>query len=168
MKVPSVFKKTAVLSAGLALFLATGPAVADLTEGEAFPEVTLSDQHGESLELPGDARVVLMTVEMAPADITNDVLADMGPEAIEEAGIRYVADTHGMPPFVLENVVMPRMQERAYTIGVTEGPEDMGFMPHRRDHVSVVFLDGEGTVTGTGSASSEAALRELLEDAGTD
>ncbi|OOC10640.1 MULTISPECIES: hypothetical protein [Thioalkalivibrio] len=166
MQALSVLKKTVVLSAGLGLLLAAAPAAADLSEGDAFPDVTLNDQHGEPLELPGDARVVLMTVEMAPADITNDVLGDMGPEAIEEAGIRYVADTHGMPPFVLENVVMPRMQERPYRTGVTEGPGDMGFMPHQRDHVSVVFLDGEGTVTGTGAAASEAALRQMLEGAG--
>ena len=166
MQALSVLKKTVVLSAGLGLLLAAAPVAADLSEGDPFPDVTLNDQHGEPLELPGDARVVLMTVEMAPADITNDVLGDMGPEAIEEAGIRYVADTHGMPPFVLENVVMPRMQERPYRTGVTEGPDDMGFMPHQRDHVSVVFLDGEGTVTGTGAAASEAALRQMLEGAG--
>jgi len=158
----------AVLPAALALSLAVLPATAlaaTVSEGDAVPERTLNDQHGESVEIPGDARVLLKTVEMAPANVANAVLGAMSAEERAASGVLYIADTHAMPPHVLQNVVLPRMQGRDYRTAVTSAPGDAGFMPHRAEHVTVVFLDAEGTVTGIEFADSEPALRELLEAA---
>lgn len=155
-------------AAALALSLAALPATAlaaTVSEGDAVPERTLNDQHGAPVEIPGDARVLLKTVEMAPANVANAVLGAMSPEEHAVAGVLYIADTYAMPPHVLQNVVLPRMQERDYRTVITNSPDDAGFMPHRAERVTVVFLDAEGTVTGIEFADSEPTLRELLEAA---
>jgi hypothetical protein len=138
----------------------------EVVEGEAFPERTLNDQHGNPLQIPGDARVILKTVEMAPADIANAVLGEMTEEERNEIGVIYIADIHQMPPHVMENVVLPRMQAREYPTVVTQSEQDAGFMPHTPEEVTVILLDGDGTVTGIHTAANEDRLKELLEQAG--
>ncbi|WP_019572180.1 MULTISPECIES: hypothetical protein [unclassified Thioalkalivibrio] len=138
----------------------------DVVEGETFPERTLNDQHGNPLQIPGAARVILKTVEMAPADIANAVLGEMTEEQRNEIGVIYIADIHQMPPHVMENVVLPRMQAREYPTAITRSEEDAGFMPHTPEEVTVILLDGEGTVTGIHTAANEDRLKELLEKAG--
>lgn len=106
------------------------------------------------------------TVEMAPADIANAVLGEMTEEERNAIGVIYIADIHQMPPHVMENVVLPRMQAREYPTAVTQSEQDAGFMPHTPEEVTVILLDGEGTVTGIHAAASEDRLKELLEQAG--
>lgn len=156
----------AVLLPVLVLVGCGGEAPPGFGEGNPFPERTLNDAAGNPVTVPGDARVVLKTVEMAPANIANAVLGGMSAAEREEIGIIYIADTHQMPPHVLENVVLPRMQGRDYPTLITATPEDAGFLPHRREHVTVVQLDGAGTVTGVEHAASEEELQELLAAAG--
>ncbi|MGM0554361.1 MAG: hypothetical protein ACQETK_11375 [Pseudomonadota bacterium] len=150
----------------LALAGCGGETPAKFGEGNPFPEVALNDAAGNSVSVPGDARVVMKTVEMAPANIANAVLGDMSTAQREAVGIVYIADTHQMPPHVLENVVLPRMQAREYPTLITATPEDAGFLPHRREHVTVVLLDGAGTVTDVEFAASEDELRGLLASVG--
>lgn len=138
----------------------------EFAEGEPFPERTLNDQHGDPVELPGNARVILKTVEAAPAGVANAVLDGMGAEAREALGIIYIADIHEMPSQPMQNVVLPRMQAREYSIVVTSSEADAGFLPHEPEQVTVVLLDGEGVVTDVDHAGSEEALRDMLDDAG--
>lgn len=138
----------------------------EVVEGEAFPERTLNDQHGNPLQIPGEARAILKTVEMAPADIANAVLGEMTEEERNAIRVIYISDIHQMPPHVMENVVLPRMQAREYPTAITRSEEDAGFMPHTPEEVTVILLDGEGTVTGIHSVANEDRLKELLEQAG--
>ncbi|MFO7954134.1 MAG: hypothetical protein R6U45_04985, partial [Thioalkalivibrio sp.] len=78
----------------------------------------------------------------------------------------YIADIHEMPSQPMQNVVLPRMQAREYSIVVTSSEADAGFLPHEPEQVTVVLLDGEGVVTDVDHAGSEEALRDMLDDAG--
>ncbi|WP_038051177.1 hypothetical protein [Thioalkalivibrio sp. ALJ1] len=158
---PAVFLASLVLVSGC---MSGGGPEPEFAEGQPFPERTLNDQHGNPVELPGNARVILKTVEMAPADIANAVLGEMSAE--EREGIVYIADIHEMPPQPMQNVVLPRMQARDYSIVVTNSEADAGFLPHEREQVTVILLDDEGVVTDVGHAGSEEALKDMLANAG--
>lgn len=138
----------------------------EVAEGQPFPERTLKDQDGNAVEIPGDAHVILKTVEAAPSRMANAVMGDMSAAEREALGIVFISDIHQMPPYVKENVVLPRMRAREYSTVVTDRPEDAGFVPHEREQVTVVLLDGEGTVTQVGYAASEDALVQMIEEAG--
>ncbi|WP_018876284.1 hypothetical protein [Thioalkalivibrio sp. ALE31] len=160
----SLLPAALLLAAGLvAGCMSGGGPEPEFAEGQPFPERTLNDQHGNPVELPGNARVILKTVEAAPAGVANAVLSEMSPA--EREGIVYIADIHEMPPQPMQNVVLPRMQARDYSIVVTSSEADAGFLPHEREQVTVVLLDGEGVVTGVGHAGSEEALKDLLAEA---
>ncbi|AKJ95532.1 hypothetical protein TVD_09265 [Thioalkalivibrio versutus] len=157
---PAVLLAAAGLVAGC---MSGGGPEPEFAEGQPFPERTLNDQHGDAVELPGNARVILKTVEAAPAGIANAVLSGMTAE--EREGIVYIADIHEMPPQPMQNVVLPRMQARDYSIVVTSSKADAGFLPHQREQVTVILLDDEGVVTGVSHAGSEEALQEMLDNA---
>lgn len=157
---PAVLLAAAGLVAGC---MSGGGPEPEFAEGQPFPERTLNDQHGDAVELPGNARVILKTVEAAPAGIANAVLSGMTAE--EREGIVYIADIHEMPPQPMQNVVLPRMQARDYSIVVTSSEADAGFLPHQREQVTVILLDTEGVVTGVGHAGSEEALKDMLDGA---
>lgn len=159
---PAVLLAAAGLVAGC---MSGGGPEPEFAEGKPFPERTLNDQHGDAVELPGNARVILKTVEAAPANIANAVLGEMSAEQRDALGIVYIADIHEMPAQPMQNVVLPRMQARDYSIVVTSSEADAGFLPHQREQVTVILLDAEGVVTGVGHASSEEALKDMLDDA---
>lgn len=159
---PAVLLLAAGLVAGC---MSGGGPEPEFAEGQPFPERVLNDQHGNPVELPGNARVILKTVEAAPAGVANAVLSGMSAEEREALGIIYIADIHEMPPQPMQNVVLPRMQARDYSIVVTSSAADAGFLPHEREQVTVVRLDGDGVVTGVEHAGSEEALKAVLGDA---
>ncbi|WP_018871993.1 hypothetical protein [Thioalkalivibrio sp. ALJ16] len=155
-----------LLAAGLvAGCMSGGGPEPEFAEGQPFPERTLNDQHGNPVELPGNARVILKTVEAAPSGVANAVLGAMSAEERDALGIIYIADIHEMPAQPMQNVVLPRMQARDYSIVITSSEADAGFLPHQREQVTVVLLDENGVVTGVGHAGSEEALKDLLADA---
>ncbi|WP_019626654.1 hypothetical protein [Thioalkalivibrio sp. ALJT] len=152
-----------LLAAGLvAGCMSGGGPEPEFAEGQPFPERTLNDQHGNAVELPGNARVILKTVEAAPAGVANAVLGAMSAEERDALGIIYIADIHEMPAQPMQNVVLPRMQARDYSIVVTTREADAAFLPHQREQVTVVRLDDNGVVTGVDHAGSEEALQDLL------
>ncbi len=155
----------AVAVALTACMSGAGPAP-EVAEGKPFPERTLKDQDGNPVEIPGDARVILKAVEAAPSRMANTVMSDMSAAERETLGIVFISDIHQMPPYVKENVVLPRMRAREYSTVVTDSPADAGFMPHEREQVTVVLLDGEGTVTQVGLAASKEALARMIDEAG--
>lgn len=151
-------------AAAVACALASGFAAAagaELAVGDALPELTLEDQHGESHTLGADTKLVLMPGDMDAGDVLKEALADADAAALAARGAVYLADISGMPRMVARLFALPSMRRRAYPMLLDRDGTATAAFPRRAGEVTLIFVEG-GRIARIDYATAIGPIRGAL------
>jgi NADPH-dependent ferric siderophore reductase len=132
-------------------------AAAELRVGDAFPYLSLPDQHGQAYALPSDTARVLFAADKLGSDLLNGFLAQQPDDYLGRRHVVYIADISSMPAIVTRLFALPKMRERPYRIMLADEAAAVAFLPRQAGAVTVVHLR-ERQVVSIGFLSTEAEL----------
>ncbi len=135
---------------------------ADLAVGDAFPAMEVEDAHGETHAVPGEARVVLFTVDKAAGEVVTEAFGETEPGTLERAGIAYLADISGMPGLITKMFALPKMRDYPFRVLTLREEGEGADLPRREDRVSIIRLEA-GRIAGVEYTDSAEDLRALLD-----
>jgi len=123
-------KKTLLISLLLPAMLFAG-----FKAGENFPDMTLKDQFGNSLQIDADDRLVLITFEKNTAIETADFFKKKPKGFLKKNHIKYLSDISDIPSFITSMFALPKMKQYPFSVMLI------------RDEHGKVFDREEGKVT---------------------
>ena len=135
---------------------------AALAPGDTLRALTLEDQHGRAVTLPGTARWLLFASDKAAADLAQAWLTPQGSAVLERRQALYVADISAMPAVITRLVALPKLRELPYSIALVRDADLAADLPRRRGTLTVLRLD-RGRVEAVHHAGDAAALQALLD-----
>ncbi len=155
-----MFRKS--ILAVLCLFGVVGGAVAaELQTGDAFPQLSLPDQHDQVTRIPQHTRIVLFAADKAASDLLNDFLAKQAADLLPTNNVEYIADISGMPGLITRWIALPRMREQPYRILLAKNAELVAFLPRMDAAVTVIRLK-DARVEVINHVSTETELARVF------
>lgn len=111
------------------------------TDKAPFPSLTLTTQHDDNMELPGDYQFILLSVDKKTGDWVTEWLDQQQPAYLENKRLAYVADIHRMPSLITKFVALPKMRDKAYPIGLGFEAETLAMLERQTDCLTLFKLD---------------------------
>jgi len=147
---------------GMWLLSASSNAQQDfLSIGETLPAITLADQHGATVSLAADTRLILFAADKDAADLVNDYLTNQTETFLTENRAYFLSDISGMPSVVTRLFALPKMRERPYSILLGYSEESLAVLPRKAGMVSVIQLL-DGSVQQISFAGDKEELQKLI------
>lgn len=150
------------------LFAVTLSAFADVADklgavgvGDPPPEISLDDQHDRLLRIDSATKMILFAPDRTSGEIAYAALEPVGDEALDDAGIRYIADISGMPGFVTRMFALPKMRDYSFSVLLATEEADAAALPSREGHVTVLKIS-DGRVADVAYFADATALAAAI------
>jgi len=156
----------AVLAAALFVLILSAPAsAADQARmvgvGDAPPVLVLRDQHDKPGRVGKTAKKIVFAPDRDSGRIARVALEPAGAEALERAGIRYIADISRMPGFATRTFALPTMRGYSFPVLLTQVDGQAGMLPRRTGQVTVLTIT-DGLIADVAYFRDSAALAAAL------
>lgn len=152
-----------LLALAAAAVLASPPLqAAPLVSGDAAPMLTLEDQHGKPVAVPGAARWLLFAPDKAAADLAQAWLTPQGAEVLRKRQLVYLADISAMPAVVTRMFALPKLRELPFAIGLLRESGVAAAFPRQPRALTLMRLE-QGRIAEVRHVSDEAGLRDALD-----
>lgn len=155
----AVLASVSLVAAPLVHAQAASPAA--LAIGDTVPALTLDDQHGKPVALPGTAQWLLFAPDKAAADLAQGWLQPQGAGVLDRLQAIYVADISGMPAMVTRMFALPALREMPYPIGLVRDAALTAGLPRQPKALTLLRLQA-GRITQVRHVTDEAGLRDVL------
>lgn len=162
-----------VLAVALLAWLSALPVFADPAEpgasanaippvGQVFPSLTLKDQHGRTVNLPGTAHWILFAHSRAGDQWSFSALAPLGQKGMDARGLLYLSDISAAPSWVVRMFAMPALKERGFSVALIRREGRTRGIPERKGCVSLIGLRAGRIVSGRMLCSAAAVKRVVV------
>lgn len=146
----------------LGLLLAASAYAETLTAGAALAPFDIADQHGQSVRVDRDVRVLMFSRDMTANKLAKKAFMDKPSNYLATAHAVYLIDVSGMPSFVTRHFAIPKMQKYGYRIFLDREGTLTSALPAREDEVTIMTID-DLEVTAIEYARDPAALVRAVE-----
>lgn len=133
--------------------------------GDTLKPISLQDQHEAAVVLDTSAKYLLFGRSMKGGEIIKTALEGRDNQALQQAGIFYLADISGMPSLIAKFVAIPQMRDLTFSIALDKEGEISKLLPAAKDAASLISLD-QLTITKLQYFDDAEALKQALKDAG--
>lgn len=130
---------------------------AELRVGDDLPAITLKNQHDKPITVAADVQTLLFVVEKPAGEVLSGYLKKQPDDFLISKKAYFMADISGMPSMVIKMFALPTMRKRPWSALLGYSASELAFMPHQKDHVTVVKLKA-GKVDEIMFVNNEAAL----------
>ena len=135
----------------------------NLKPGDLFPAITLENQHGETINIDSQTRLLLFSADMGGGKLVRKVVEQHKSVAdlVNSDTVRYISDVSNMPSMIRRMMALPAMRKRPYPILLDTKGETTANFPRRSETVSLIQLN-QLTITSISYSSTVQQLAEAL------
>lgn len=134
-----------------------------LGPGSRLPDPAFIDQHGQSRGLDQHARFLVISFEKQGAQMTKRWLRSKPESYLADHGVCLLADVSRMPSQIKEKIFLPRLRKYGYPVLLIEDESAESIFPRQPKQLTVIVLDGKGTVVSVQFSDSVEAVETLVE-----
>ena len=129
----------------LGLMLLLGYAAAQQTQtvspGDSIDPFAIADQHGKSVEVNEDVRLLLFSRDMKANKIAKQAFLKAPEDFLPKGHAIYLIDVSGMPSIVTKLFAVPKMQDYSYRVFLDRDASLTTGLPSEEAKVTVMHLD---------------------------
>jgi hypothetical protein len=126
----------------LVLILYAAPsAAAEYSEGSVVAPFSIEDQFGQTHEIDGSVRAVLLGRDMGAGDVLQSALAESGAALLVRTGTAYLADVSRMPSLIRSWIAEPKMRRRGYPMLLDRSGLLTKELPSEKGKATLILLD---------------------------
>lgn len=114
-----------------------------LAVSDAFPALSLNDQHDEPVAVPGDADVLFFAESKDADDWFDKTISEFDPALLLEGKWLYLSDISRMPSLVTRMFALPSLRGRDYPVALIREGEKAESLPAQDECITVFLMQSQ-------------------------